>query len=119
MLDTSEIIVILLSGIIGSLIVLATTFLASKYGSISGVITTIPTNTLVSLLGISINVENTEILQKDIYISIVLSYCAFIYLIIFWIYLPKKIANYKYPITKTCIILCLARIIWCARFQWG
>ena len=104
MLDSSEIIVILLSGIIGSLIVLATTFLASKYGSISGVITTIPTNTLVSLLGISLNVENTEILQKDIYISIVLSYCAFIYLIIFWIYLPKKIANYKYPITKTCII---------------
>ena len=104
MLDTSEIIVILLSGIIGSLIVLATTFLASKYGSISGVITTIPTNTLVSLLGISINVENTEILQRDIYISIILSYCSFIYLLIFWIYLPKKIDNYKYPITQTCIM---------------
>ena len=103
MLDTNEIIVIILSGFIGSLVVLITTFLASKYGSISGIITTIPTNTLVSLLGISINVENTELLQKDIYISIILSYCAFIYLIIFWIYLPKKIANYNYPILKTSV----------------
>lgn len=103
MLDTSEIIVVILSGFLGSIVVLITTFLASKYGSISGIITTIPTNTLVSLLGISINVENIELLQKDIYISIILSYCAFIYLIIFWIYLPKKIANYNFPILKTSV----------------
>ena len=103
MLDTPEITVIILSGFIGSLVVLLTTFLASKYGSISGIITTIPTNTLVSLLGISINVGDTELLQKDIYISIILSYCAFIYLLIFWIYLPKKIENHKFPIVKTCV----------------
>lgn len=104
MIHDSEIIVIILSGFIGSLIVLLTTFLASKYGSISGVITTIPTNTLVSLLGISINIDDIELLQKDIYISIILSYCAFLYLLIFWIYLPKKIANQRYPILKTCFL---------------
>lgn len=102
MFTESEITVIILSGFIGSLIVLLTTFFASKYGSISGVITTIPTNTLVSLLGISINIEDIELLQKDIYISIILSYCAFIYLLIFWIYLPEKIANQRFPIIKTC-----------------
>ena len=102
MFTESEITVILLSGFIGSLIVLLTTFFASKYGSISGVITTIPTNTLVSLLGISINIEDIELLQKDIYISITLCYCAFIYLLIFWIYLPEKIANQRFPIIKTC-----------------
>lgn len=103
MLDTPEITVIILSGFIGSIVVLLTTFLASKYGSISGIITTIPTNTLVSLLGISINVGDTELLQRDIYISIILSYCAFIYLLIFWIYLPKKIQDHKFPIVKTCV----------------
>ena len=103
MLDTNEIIVIILSGFIGSLVVLITTFLASKYGSISGIITTIPTNTLVSLLGISINVENTELLQKDIYISIILSYCAFIYLIIFGYTSPKKLPIIIIPFLKTSV----------------
>ena len=102
MFSESEITVIILSGFIGSLIVLLTTFFASKYGSISGVITTIPTNTLVSLLGISINIDDIELLQKDIYISIILCYCAFIYLLIFWIYLPEKIAEQHFPIIKTC-----------------
>ena len=82
MLNETDIAVIFLSGFIGSLIVLLTSYL-SKYGSISGIITTIPTNTLVSLLGISIDVPDIELLQKNIYSSIILCYCAFVYLIIF------------------------------------
>jgi hypothetical protein len=104
MLDSSEIIVIIISGIIGALIVLLTTYYTPKYGSISGIITTIPTNTLVSLLGIAINDNNYDELQKNIYTSLILSYCAFLYLIIFWIYLPSRIETYNYPIIKTCIL---------------
>jgi len=115
MLYSADIIVIIISGIVGASIVLLTTYFASKYGSISGIITTIPTNTLVSLLGIAINNNNYDKLQKNIYTSLILSYCAFLYLIIFWIYLPSRIENYNYPIIKTCILgigfYCLISVI--------
>ncbi len=103
MISQIEIIVIILSGIIGAILVLITTYFASKYGSISGLITTIPTNTLVSLLGIAINTNNYNNLQRSIYGSLILSYCAFIYLLIFWIYLPNIIHQYSYPIIKTTV----------------
>ena len=101
MLTDTEIIVIILSGFIGAILVLITTYCASKYGSISGMITTIPTNTLVSLLGITINTDDYNKLQRGIYGTLILSYCAFIYLFIFWIYLPSIIEKYRYPIVKT------------------
>ena len=101
MLSDNEIIVIFLSGFIGAILVLITTYFALKYGSISGLITTIPTNTLVSLIGITINTDDYNKLQRSIYGTLVLSYCAFIYLIIFWIYLPTIIQKYKYPIIIT------------------
>ena len=82
MLSNNEIIVIFLSGFIGAILVLLTTFFALKYGSISGLITTIPTNTLVSLLGITINTNNYNQLQRSIYGTLILSYCAFIYLLL-------------------------------------
>ena len=115
MIDSTDISVIIVSGIIGAFIVLLTTYFASKYGSISGIITTIPTNTLVSLLGIAINDNNYNDLQKNIYTSLILSYCAFFYLIIFWIYLPTRIENYDNPIIKTCLLsitfYCLISVI--------
>jgi len=101
MLSDNEIIVIFLSGFIGAILVLITTYFALKYGSISGLITTIPTNTLVSLIGITINSHDYNKLQRSIYGTLVLSYCAFIYLILFWIYLPTIIQKYKYPIIIT------------------
>ena len=104
MIDSTDIAVIIISGIIGAFIVLLTTYFASKYGSISGIITTVPTNTLVSLLGIAINNNNHDELQKNIYTSLILAYCAFFYLIIFWIYLPSRIENYNNPIIKTCLL---------------
>lgn len=104
MLSTIEILVIILSGFCGAILVLLTTYFASRYGSISGIITTIPTNTLVSLLGIAINTDNYEQLQRGIYGTLILSYCAFIYLTVFWIYCPTFINKYKYPIIKTTIM---------------
>ena len=101
MLSNNEIIVIILSGFIGAILVLLTTYFAVKYGSISGLITTIPTNTLVSLIGITINTDNYSVLQRSIYGSLILSYCAFIYLILFWIYFPPNIQVYRYPIIIT------------------
>ena len=101
MLSNNEIIVIILSGFIGAILVLLTTFFALKYGSISGLITTIPTNTLVSLIGITINTRNYNQLQRSIYGTLILSYCAFIYLLIFWIYFPPRIQKYKYPVIYT------------------
>ena len=93
MLSNNEIIVIILSGFIGAILVLLTTFFALKYGSISGLITTIPTNTLVSLIGITINTNDYNQLQRSIYGTLILSYCALIYLLIFWIYFPNQIQN--------------------------
>ena len=101
MLSNNEIIVVILSGFIGAILVLLTTYFAVKYGSISGLITTIPTNTLVSLIGITINTDNYDQLQRSIYGTLILSYCAFLYLILFWIYFPTIIQKYKYPIIKT------------------
>lgn len=104
MLTNGEYIVIFLSGLVGSLIVLLTTIIGEKYGSISGVITTIPTNTLVSLLGISLNTNDIEKLQKNIYSTLVLSYTSQIYLIIWWVYFPNIIKNNKYKIFITTIL---------------
>ena len=101
MLSNNEIIVIILSGFIGAILVLLTTYFGFKYGSISGLITTIPTNTLVSLIGITINTDNYNVLQRSIYGTLILSYCAFIYLILFWIYFPPVIQVYRYPILTT------------------
>lgn len=101
MLSNNEIIVVILSGFIGAILVLLTTYFAVKYGSISGLITTIPTNTLVSLIGITINTDNYDQLQRSIYSTLILAYCAFLYLILFWIYFPTIIQKYKYPIIKT------------------
>jgi hypothetical protein len=104
MLSNNEIIVIILSGFIGAILVLLTTFFALKYGSISGLITTIPTNTLVSLIGITINTDDYNQLQRSIYGTLILSYCALLYLLLFWIYFPKVIQKYRYPIiTTTCL----------------
>lgn len=101
MLSNNEIIVIILSGFIGAILVLLTTFFALKYGSISGLITTIPTNTLVSLIGITINTNDYNQLQRSIYGTLILSYCALIYLLIFWIYFPNIIQKYRYPVITT------------------
>ena len=101
MLSNNEIIVIILSGFIGAILVLLTTFFALKYGSISGLITTIPTNTLVSLIGITINTDDYNQLQRSIYGTLILSYCALIYLLLFWIYFPNVIQKYSYPILTT------------------
>ena len=101
MLSNNEIIVIILSGFIGAILVLLTTFFALKYGSISGLITTIPTNTLVSLIGITINTNNYNKLQRSIYGTLIMSYCALIYLLLFWIYFPNIIQKYRYPIITT------------------
>jgi len=101
MLSNNEIIVIILSGFIGAILVLLTTFFALKYGSISGLITTIPTNTLVSLIGITINTNNYNQLQRSIYGTLILSYCALIYLLLFWIYFPQIIQKYRYPVITT------------------
>lgn len=101
MLSNNEIIVIILSGFIGAILVLLTTFFALKYGSISGLITTIPTNTLVSLIGITINTNDYNQLQRSIYGTLILSYCALIYLLIFWIYFPQIIQKYRYPVITT------------------
>ena len=101
MLSSNEIIVIILSGFIGAILVLLTTFFALKYGSISGLITTIPTNTLVSLVGITINTKDYNQLQRSIYGTLILSYCALLYLLLFWIYFPKIIQKYKYPVIIT------------------
>ena len=101
MLSNNEIIVIILSGLIGAILVLLTTFFALKYGSISGLITTIPTNTLVSLVGITINTSDYNQLQRSIYGTLILSYCAFIYLLLFWIHFPNIIQKYTYPVITT------------------
>ena len=101
MLSNDEIIVIILSGFIGAILVLLTTFFALKYGSISGLITTIPTNTLVSLVGITINTKDYNQLQRSIYGTLILCYCALLYLLLFWIYFPQIIQKYKYPVITT------------------
>lgn len=101
MLSNNEIIVIILSGFIGAILVLLTTFFALKYGSISGLIISIPTNTLVSLIGITINTNDYNQLQRSIYGTLILSYCALIYLLIFWIYFPNIIQKYRYPVITT------------------
>ena len=104
MLTDNEYLVIFLSGLVGSFVVLLTTIIGEKYGSISGVITTIPTNTLVSILGISLNTSDIENLQKNIYSTLVLSYTSQIYLIIWWVYFPNIIKNNKYKICITTIL---------------
>ena len=104
MLTDNEYLVIFLSGLVGSFVVLLTTIIGEKYGSISGVITTIPTNTLVSILGISLNTSDIENLQKNIYSTLVLSYTSQIYLIIWWVYFPNIIKNNKYKIFITTIL---------------
>jgi hypothetical protein len=101
MISSNEYLVIFLSGLVGSSIVLLTTILGERYGSISGVITTIPTNTLVSLLGISINTNNINQLQKNIYSTLILSFTSEIYLFIWWVYFPYYIKNNKYKILIT------------------
>ena len=82
MLSNNEIGVIISCGLIGGIIIILTTYLSVRYGSISGLITTIPSNTLISILGISINNSDSVGLQKSIYMCFFNILRLFIYLFI-------------------------------------
>ena len=96
MISQIDSLIIFISSFVGSIIVLITSIIAIKYGSIAGIITTIPTNTLVSLLGISINNNNKITLQKNIFISIIIILSCIPYLLLFWIRLPIFIQKYNF-----------------------
>ena len=90
-MDTSIFVICFISATIGSLLILLTTYFGNKYGSISGIITTIPSNTLVSLLAISyLNTDDIENLKINILASLLNTIILWLFIVIFWIYLPIK-----------------------------
>ena len=66
-----DILISILSGFFGSILVCATSYIANKYGSISGVLNTIPIYPMISILGISINSDNISNLQSNIFLSLI------------------------------------------------
>ena len=95
-MDYSIYLISFITATIGSLIVFLTTYLGNKYGSISGIITTIPSNTLVSLLAISYsNTDDIKSLKLNILASFLNAIVLWFFIVIFWIQLPIKYYKYK------------------------
>jgi hypothetical protein len=99
-----DILISLISGFVGSILVCFTSYIANKYGSISGVINTIPFYPMISILGISINSDSLENLQSNIFLSLIGSYSLLFYILL-WIYVPYKMSylswnnNFKIGLT--------------------
>lgn len=99
-ISKKELVIISSISFIGGVIILLTNYFSNKYGNLAGLIVTIPSNTVVSLIGLTLITNDIEELQKNIYLSLILSPTTIFYLYFFWIYTPNNINRFSKLIIK-------------------
>ena len=82
-ISKKELVIISSISFIGGVIILLTNYFSNKYGNLAGLIVTIPSNTVVSLIGLTLITNDIEELQKNIYLSPILSPTTIFYLYFF------------------------------------